>query len=85
MLSETCLNRQDVGKALTVLSHTTAALFRKYFPNDENKLELANFIEAYARGHQVLNSNVIEDKKDLYNCAYGFHLKAILAFSITGI
>ena len=69
-------DRQDVGKALTVLSLTTAALFRKYFPNDKNKLELANFIEAFARAHQVLNSNRIEDKKDLYNCAYGYHLKA---------
>ena len=77
-------DRQDVGKALTLLSLTTAALFRKYFPNDPNKIELAKFIEAFARAHQVLNSNVIEDKKDPYNCAYRFHLKA-WAFSITYI
>ena len=68
-------DRQDVGKARTVLSLVNAALFRIYFPDDENKIELANMLEAIAIGHQVLNSRKIEDKSDPFACAYRFHIE----------
>jgi hypothetical protein len=42
--------------------------------NDENKLDMADFIEAMAIGHQVLNSRKIEDKSDPYDCAYRYKI-----------
>ena len=46
-------DRQDVGKAKTLLSLVNAALFRQYFPQDENKLALADLLEVIAIADQV--------------------------------
>ena len=49
-------DRQNVGKALTVLSNETAAHLRQYFTGivgEENKLALADMIDAFANGHKV--------------------------------
>ena len=54
-LNDYCLNlkgsdRQDVGTALKLFSRETASAFRKFYPNDEKKLELAELCETIGNG-----------------------------------
>ena len=59
-----------VSVACTILSLTNAALFERYFPNDPQKLALANLLRIAAEAFKVLQSRVIEDENDRLKCAY---------------
>ena len=59
-----------VSVACTILSLTNAALFERYFPNDPEKLALANLLRVAAEAFKVLQSRVIEDEDDRLKCAY---------------
>ena len=72
----------NVKVATTIISDTSAALFRRFFPNDQNKLALADLVEIAALAFKVMQSRCIEDDKDRMKCAFGFYLpeqQAILA------
>ena len=60
----------NVSVACTILSLTNAALFERYFPNDPQKLALANLLRVAAEAFKVFQSRVIEDEDDRLKCAY---------------
>ena len=60
----------NVSVACTILSLTNAALFERYFPNDPEKLALANLLRVAAEAFKVFQSRVIEDEDDRLKCAY---------------
>ena len=64
-LNEYCLNlkgsdRQDVGTALKLFSHQTAAMFRKLYPQNARKLEIAEFCETMADGKNAISDDSLQ-------------------------
>lgn len=64
----------NVKVATTIISDTSAALFRRFFAQDPNKLALAELVETAALAFKVMQSRCIEHDKDRMKCAFGFHL-----------
>ena len=64
----------NVKHMTTVISHTLAAAFRTFKPADPEDhariLELADLLELGATCFQIMQSRVIEDKKDKFNYAF---------------
>ena len=60
----------DVKIMTNVISHSVAAAFRTFYPNDVRLLELADILENAATCLEILQSRVIEDKKDKFKCAF---------------
>ena len=76
----------NVRVATTIISNTSAALFRRFFPQDENKLALADLIETAAEAFKIMQSRCIEHDTDKMKCAFGFYLpqqQAILSKFVT--
>ena len=48
----------NVKVATTIISNTSAALFRRFFPNDPNKLALAELIELASEAFKVMQSRL---------------------------
>ena len=63
-------DRMNVKYMTTVISHQVCAGFRAFFPQDERLLELADILEEAAFCLQIMQSRVIEDKRDKFNCAF---------------
>ena len=53
-----------------VISHSVAAAFRTFYPNDARLLELADILENAAICLEILQSRVIEDKENKFKCAF---------------
>ena len=74
--------RQDVAKAVQLLSDRTAALFRRHFPNDKAMLSLAEFIDCLAKCFKILTSRVIKDQhNDMWKDALRVHYEVSLTIS----
>ena len=69
----------NVSVATTILSESNAALIEQYFGKDkdgnvdEQKMEAARVVRLSAQAFKIMQSRVIEDKKDWLKCAYRFH------------
>ena len=72
MLNCAGTERQSVSLAVKLLSEDTAKLFRKYFPNDSGKQQLADLIELMHRGFKLMSSYELENP-DPFRCAIGKH------------
>ena len=68
-------DRQDVSKALHVLSEETAANFLRYFPRQKRKCALAKFIQTIAKSYKILSSRYIYLFKDKYKSAFRAYLE----------
>jgi len=64
----------NVSVATTIMSNTVAALFRRFFSNDPNKMALAYLVDLTANALKIMQSRSIEHDKDWLKCAYGFYL-----------
>ena len=66
-------DRMNPRHMTAVISHTVAAAFRTFKPKDPEDhariLELADLLELGATCRQIMQSRVIEDKSDKFNCA----------------
>ena len=65
----------NVNVATTIFSEIIPALFRRFFPDDPNKLLLANMVEVISNSTKVMQSRCIEDEESHLKCAYGFYLE----------
>ena len=64
----------NVNVATTIFSEIIPALFRRFFPDDPNKLLLAEMVEVISDATKVMQSRCIEDEESHLKCAYGFYM-----------
>ena len=65
----------DVSVACRIFSLTNADLFDTFFPENPQKQAIASYIREVATAFKILQSRVVEDKKDKMKCAYRFYLR----------
>ena len=64
-------DRQDVASCLRIFNERTSACFQKYFPKNNAKQALAEFISCCVDAHKVATSRVMLNKSDNLRSALG--------------
>ena len=68
-------DRMDMRAALHMISDLNAALFRRFFPNDHAKLELADLLDTMSTAYKIFASRRKFDSKDKFRSGYGIFLE----------